>query len=146
MCNSTRYYIIELPCPSTTSSHCWISASNICVTFSKVSIMSRYMVQPCVPPSILLWPTSLWKSLKAQTSTLPLTPQCFCSVDDTFLFRRQTSATSSYRTSTPLTLTYNLLQRVTNSVGSIPFLDTVVKPGPDNTLLTTIYRNLLTKD
>ena len=29
---------------------------------------------------------------------------------------------------------------LSNTDGSIPFLDTLVSPGPDNTLLTTVYR------
>ena len=42
-------------------------------------------------------------------------------------------------TSTPLTLTYNSLQ-TPNSDGSICFLDTLFSPGPDYTLLKTVYR------
>ena len=34
------------------------------------------------------------------------------------------------------------IQETLNTDGSSPFLDTLVLPGPDNTLITSVYRNL----
>ena len=99
------------------------------------------MVQPWVPPSILLWPPSSWNNLKSRPSLLPPTPQGYDSGMwmTPFSSKRQNTTIDYYNTSTPLSLTYNLLQNP-NTDGSIPFLETSVSPVPENTLLTTVYR------
>ena len=45
-----------------------------------------------------------------------------------------------YNTSTPLILTYSSLQKNLIQMDLYPFLDTLATPGPDKTLLTTVYR------
>ena len=55
--------------------------------------------------------------------------------------KRQNTATSSYNTSTPLTI-IQLTAESLKSDGSILLFDTLVSPGPDTTHLTNVYRKL----
>ena len=55
------------------------------------------------------------------------------------LLSRLNAATNFYSTSTPLTHILNSPRETPNTEDSILFLHTLVSPGPDNTLLTTVY-------
>ena len=52
----------------------------------------------------------------------------------------QNTAINSYNTSAPLTHTIQFTVETPNIDESMPFSDTPVSPGPDNTLLTTVDR------
>ena len=103
--------------------------------------MNRHMGQPWDLQSSLLWLHFSWKGLKPRLSTLPGTHQS-CGSDmwmTLFSSKGQNIVTSLYSTSTPLTLSFKSPMTPTTD-GSIPFLDTLVSPGPDDILLTSVYR------
>ena len=54
--------------------------------------------------------------------------------------KRQNTVRSFYNTSTHRTTNIQVTVEEPGTVGSIPFLDTKVKPGPNNTIHTTVYR------
>ena len=54
--------------------------------------------------------------------------------------KRQNTANNFCSTSTHRNPTYSLQLKNQVKVGSIPFLNTKVKPGPNNTIHTTVYR------
>ena len=108
---------------------------------SRVSILNKSVVQPFVLPSATILQTCSGKSLKQKPSTLPLSPRLWCRyVDDTLIIQ-------------PVEHSHQFLQHI-NSIdpniqfstenpkddGSIPFLDNLVSPGPNNTLIMSVYR------
>ena len=66
--NSNRipHYQTGPTCLSQTSFPYWSSVLKTHTSFSKVSNMSRYMVQPWVPPSVPSLPSCSWKSLRSK--------------------------------------------------------------------------------
>ena len=78
---------------------------------------------------------------ECKPSALPPLPRlCLRYTDDTFSSKRQSTASNSYITLSPLTPHIQLTTEAPNSNGSIQFLDILVTPGPDSILLTLVYR------
>ena len=139
--NRTYRYTTELPCPYITSQHCWSSAIKH-ISFSKISILNRYLVQPWVHLLVSLWPTCSWKSLKSRPSTLPPSPPriSLMYVDDTFVTQKAEHSHQFLQHLNAIHLHTQFVVETPNTDGCIPFLDNLVSPGPDNTLPTALYR------
>ena len=113
---------------------------------SRVSIMNRSMVQQWVPPLAPSSQTCLLKSSKLRLSVLPPHHHLWLMyVDDTFYTTGKTkSATSpAYQFTGP---TYSVHHRGPQWTWCLTSLDTLISPGPDNTLTTTAYRKLTHTD
>ena len=99
------------------------------------------MVQPWVPPSVLSLPICSWKSLNLKPLALPLTPCLWLRfVDDTLVIlnAEHSNHMLQYINSQDPNIQFTVEEPGT--YGSIPFLDTKVTPGPNNTIHTTVYR------
>ena len=70
--------------------------------------------------------------IKANNSAIQPSTLCFRYVDNTFVIQKAEHSINPH---------IQFTQETPDTKGSIPFLDTLVSPGPDNTLLTTVYRN-----
>ena len=115
--------ITEPPGQYSTSHHCLCCTLKAAISYSKVSVMNRCMGQLWDLQSTPLWPTPPWgefetKAINTATHPPMLWFRYFNSIDPDIQFTQETP----------------------NTDGSIPFLDTVVSPGPDNTLHTSVYR------
>ena len=103
--------------------------------------MNRSMVQPQDPPSVPSQPTCSWKSLKSKPSNQPKHPSLWVRfVDDTLVIQEADHSQQflQYINSQDPNIQFAVEEPGTD--GSIPFLDTKVKPGLNNTIHTTVYR------
>ena len=136
-------YITELPCPYTTLSCCWSSVLKIPFSSSKISIFNRYMVQPWVFSLPPLWSTCLWKNLDPVYKHCHHPPSLSSLwvryVDDTFVIQKAKDSHLFLQNINSTDPHIQFTAEIHNTDGSIPFLDTLVSPGPDNTLLTSVY-------
>ena len=108
--------------------------------YAKVSITNNPL-QPLVSPLALLLANCSWKSFKSRPLALLHTPPSIMIMWMTPLSsRRQNIVNNYYNTSTHRTHIYSSLYRKQTKKGAIPFLDTLVSPGPNNILVTTLYR------
>ena len=82
--------LYKRPCQYNTSHHCWSYTLRTLISSSKVGVINSHMGQPCNPPSVPLWSTSVWKSLKPRPTTLPPHPPKLWlkDVDDTFITQK----------------------------------------------------------
>ena len=80
--------------------------------------------------------------MKLRSSALLITDYSYGSVKwmTPLPSKRQSIASSPYITATPLIPHIQLTVEVPNNNGPIPFLDTLVTPGPEYILLTSVYR------
>ena len=123
---------------SNISSHYWSSALKTHTSSSKVSNMNRFKVQPWVPLSALSLPTCLWKSLRSRPLALPHLWLRF--VDDTFVIQKAECSQQLLHHINTQDPHKQFTVEEPDQDGSLPFLDTQVSPGPNNTLITTVYR------
>ena len=66
-------------------------------------------------------------------------------VDDTFVIQKGECGNQFLQCINSIDPHIQFTKETPNTDGSIPFLDTLVLPEPDNNLLTTVYRNLPTQ-
>ena len=105
---------------------------------SKVSIMNRSMAQPWVLPSAPSLPTCSWRRLRSRPLALPHTPHLWLRfVDDTFVIQKADHSLQHINTQVP---NIQFTMGEPDQHGSLPFLDTKVTPGSNNTFITTVYR------
>ena len=131
----------EPKCPFHKQSLSWSSASKAPTSSSKVSTMNRSMVQPWDPPSVPSQPNCSWKSLKPNPSNQPHTPSLLVRfVDDTLVIQEAEHSQQFLQHINSQEPNIQFTVKEPGTDGSIPFLDTKVKPGPNNTVHTTVYR------
>ena len=89
-----------------------------------------------ITPSL---PTSLWKSLKSRPLALPHIPPPVRYEDDIIVIQEaKHNQQLQHINSHDLHIQFTVEEP--NQDGPLPFLDTLVSPGPNNTLITTVYR------
>ena len=99
------------------------------------------MVLPWVPPLVSSLLTCSWKSLKSRKSVLPHPCLQLRYEDDSFIIQQAEHSHQFLQPSTPWTNTSNLPLSNLRRMASYPFLDTLISPGPSNTLTISVYRN-----
>ena len=98
-------------------------------------------MQPWVPPLAPTLPPSSWKSLRSKPLALPRTSHLWLRFfDDIFVIQKAEHSQQLLQHSNTQDQNIQLTVQEPNQDGSLPFLDTKVTPGPNNTLITTIYR------
>ena len=102
--------------------------------------MNRFKVQPWVPPSALSLPTCLWKGLRSRPLALPHPPLWLRFVDDTSVIQKAEHNQQLHHHINTQHPHIQFTVEIPNQDGSFPFLDTQVSPGPNDTLITTVYR------
>ena len=108
---------------------------------SRVRIMNRSMVQPWVSPLAPLSPTSSWKSSKLRPSLLPHSLNLWLRyISDTFVIQQAKHSHQLIQHLNPQDPHIQFTTEDPNGDDAFPFLDTLVSPGPINTLTTTVYR------
>ena len=87
-------------------------------------------------------------SLKPRSSALSLHPPRLWLryVDDTFVIQRVEHSQQFLQHINSIDPHIQFTNEVPNTDGSIPFLDILVIPGPENTPLTSVYRKLTHTD
>ena len=93
----------------------------------------------CISPIVA---TLFMEEFKTKAISLGIHPQMLTLryVDDTFVLQKAEHSIQFLLHITSIDPHNQLTQETPNTEGSIPFLDTLVTSGPDNTLLTTIYK------
>ena len=103
--------------------------------------MSRYMVQPRIPPSTPSLPTCSWRSLRSKPLAMPPPAHIWLRfVDDTNVILKAENSASLLQHINTQDPHMQFTIEEPNQQGSLPFLDTQVSPGPNNTPITTVYR------
>ena len=110
-------------------------------TSSKVSIMNMYM-RSCgisLSPIVvnLFMEKFKVKDINSVTHPSRLWPRC---VDDLFVIEKAKHGNQFVQHINSIDPHIQFAQEMSNTQSSILFLDTLVSSGPDNTLLTTVYR------
>ena len=99
-----------------------------------------FMVQPWVPPLAHLLPTSSSKSLRSRPYVLPLPPQLWLRyVDGIFVIQWADHCHHFLQQINSQDPHIQFTIEDSKEDGCIPFLDTLVSCGPNNTLTTTVY-------
>ena len=102
--------------------------------------MNRLRVQPWVPQLAPLLLTSTWSTWnKKLLSTAPNPPRFWCRyVDDTFVIHKEVNKKGFLQHINSVDPAINFTVEDNKEDGSIPFLDTTVKPEADSTLSITV--------
>ena len=97
--------------------------------------MNRSMVLPWVPSLAPSLPTCLWKGSKSRPLGLPKTPPCLWLryADDTFVIQEAKLSEQLLQHINSQDSHIQFTVKETNQEGALPFLDTLVSPGPNNT-------------
>ena len=104
----------------------------------KVGITNRSTVQLRVPHLAL--PTGLWKSSKSRLLVLPHTPHIWLRyIDDTLVILEAKHSQQLLQHINSWDQHIQFTVEEPNREGALPFLHTLVSPGPNNTLVTIVY-------
>ena len=105
------------------------------------------MVQPWVPPLTPSLPTCSWKSFVVNTlSTAPHPHLWLRFVDDTFVIQKAEHSQQLLHHINTQDPNIQFTVEEPDQDGSLPFLNTMVTPRPNNTLITTVYRKPTHRD
>ena len=98
-------------------------------------------------PSVPLWPTCSWgdetKAIDIAANPLTL---CRRYIDDTFVIQKTEHKTQLLQHINSTDPHIQFTTEEPNTDRPIPFLETPITPGPNNTLLTTTYRKSMHTD
>ena len=109
--------------------------------------MNRYMVQPWVPQLAPSLPTCSWKSLRSKHLALVTPLHLWLRfVDDTFVIQKAEHSQQLLHHINIQDQNIQFTVKEPDQDGCLPFLDTKVTPGPNNTLITTVYRKPTHRD
>ena len=98
-------------------------------------------------PLTPLLPACLWKSLKSRPLAVPHFPNTWLRyVDDTFVIQEAEHSQQLLQHINSQNPHVQFTVKEPNQEGALSFFDTVVSPGPNNTLVTTVYRKLTNTD
>ena len=101
--------------------------------------MNMLRVLPWVPQSAPLWPISTWSTKCSKQC--PHTPKFWHRyVDDTFVFHKEANKQGFLQHINSVDPAIRFTVEDNNQDGSIPFLDTIVKPEADGFSSITVYR------
>ena len=106
--------------------------------YSRVSIMNRSMGSPISPIAVKLF---MEKFETEAINTAPHQPRVWLRyVDDTFVILKAEHNQLFLQHINSIAPNVQFTAEFCNTSGSIPFMDNLVAPGPDNSLLTSVYR------
>ena len=111
------------------------------ISSSRLHIMNMSMVQTWVPPLAPLSPTCLWKSSKLSPAVLLPPPNLWYRyVDNSFVNQQAKHSHQLLQYINSQDPHSQFTMENPNEDGALPFLDTLVSPGPNNTLTTIVCR------
>ena len=88
-----------------------------------------------------LWPTSIWRTLRSRPlAQLNILPEYERYVDDTFVVIGSARKKNILEHINNIDPHIQFTTEIAKPHGSLPFLDTIVMPQPDSSLLTSVYR------
>ena len=102
----------------------------------QVSVANRSIMLPWVPQSAPSLPPCLWNILRSRPLALPHTPHLW----EMWGIQKAEHSKQLLQHVNTQDPDIKFTMEELDQEGSLPFLDTLVSPGPRNTLTTTVYR------
>ena len=128
-----------------------ISLLEFCLKISYFLFQGKYYEQvhgaAMGPPLAPQLPTCSWKSLQSKTLALPPTSHFWLRfIDDIYVIQKAEHSMSLLQHINTQDPQIQFTIEEPNQQGSLPFLDTEVSAGPNNTPITTVYRKPTHRD